>query len=80
MKAFLALGVIKSVLEKLVFIKFFAFTKSDFLNLVNFGFLNFANFVIVDKFSILPVILLEIPASPVPLAPPCTSYSLIWML
>ena len=43
MKAFLVLKVRKSVLEEL------AFTKSDFLDLVTFGFL--ADFVVVDRYS-----------------------------
>ena len=44
MKTFWALEVRKSVSKKLVF------TKSDFLGLVNFGFLDFANFVDFYKF------------------------------
>ncbi len=43
----------KSILEKLVFTKIFAFIKFDFLGLVNFGFLDLVDFVIVDRFSIL---------------------------
>lgn len=45
-KAFLAPKVRKSVLEKLVFVK------SEFL--VNFIFLDLPNFVLFDRFSILP--------------------------
>ncbi len=52
MKAFLALGVRKSVSEELTFIKL-AFSKSDFLDLVDFGFLDLAKFAIVDRFLIL---------------------------
>ncbi len=44
MKAFLALGVRKPVLEELTFAKL-TFSKSDFLDLVNFA--------MVDRFSIL---------------------------
>ncbi len=52
MKAFLALVVRKSVPE-LTFTKL-TFGKSDFLDLVNFDFLNLAKFIIVDRFLILP--------------------------
>ena len=45
MKVFLAPEIRKSVLEEL------AFTKSVFLGLVNFGFLDLANFVTVYRFS-----------------------------
>ncbi len=54
MKAFLTPRVRKSVLEELAFAKFWAFTKSDFLSLVNFGFLDLANFTMVDRFLIIP--------------------------
>ncbi len=64
MKASLALGIRKSIPEKLVFAKFWAFTKSDFLSLVNFGFLDLADFVIVDRFLIL------LPTLPPPIALP----------
>ncbi len=64
MKASLALGVRKSVLEELAFVKFWAFTKSDFLGLVNFGFLDLANFATVDRFLILPPISSPLPALP----------------
>ena len=50
-KTFLASEVRKSVLEELVF------AKSDSLSLVNFGFLDFADFVVVDRFLILSPIL-----------------------
>lgn len=51
MKAFLAIGVKKSVLKEVAFAKshFLAFV---FLNLVRFKFLDLANFVIVNRFSI----------------------------
>ena len=56
MKAFLALEIRKSIPGEL------AFAKSDFLNLVNFNFLDLADFVAVDRFSkFLP--------TPLPLAP-----------
>lgn len=55
MKAFLAPGVKKSVSEELILIK--SFINFDFLDLVKFAFLNFAKFVIIDKFSIFPSIL-----------------------
>ena len=45
MKVFLALGVRKSVPEK---------AKSGTLGLVNFGFLDFADFAAVDRFLIIP--------------------------
>ncbi len=49
MKASLAPKVRKSVLKELVF------AKSDFLGLVNFGFLDLADFAVVNRFSkILP--------------------------
>ena len=48
MKAFLALEVRKSV-SNLAFV----FSKSDFLGLVDFDFLNLAEFATVDKFLIL---------------------------
>ncbi len=48
MKAFLALGIRKSVTQ-LIFTKF-AFSKSDFLDLVNFNFLDLANFVAIVRF------------------------------
>ncbi len=59
-KAFLAMKVKKSV-PKLTFAKL-AFSKSNFLDLVNFGFLNLvksdfldlAKFAMVDRFLILP--------------------------
>ncbi len=50
MKAFLASRIRKSVLKKLVFAKFWAFTKFDFLGLVNFSFLDLADFAMVDRF------------------------------
>ena len=50
-KAFLAPKIRKSVLKELAFIK------SDFLGLANFGFLDLANFVAVDRFSKLVPIL-----------------------
>ena len=56
MKTFLALGVRKSILEELTFAKL-AFSKFDFLDLVNFDFLDLAKFVTVDKFLILLLIL-----------------------
>ncbi len=59
MKASLAPGVRKSVLK-------LAFGKSDFLDLVSFGFLDLADFTAVDRFSKLP------PTSPPP-APAATS-------
>ncbi len=80
MKAFLALGVRKSVPKKLVYAKFFAFTKSDFLGLVNFDFLDLANFVAVDKFSIFPPTLSVPPVLSVLLAPSCTFYFFTWVL
>ena len=50
MKAFLALKVRKSIPEELVF------TKSDFLGLVNFGFLDLANFAVIDStLTFLPI-------------------------
>ncbi len=52
MKAFLASRIRKSVL-KLTFIKL-AFDKSDILDLVNFNFLDLAEFVIGNKVLILP--------------------------
>ncbi len=54
MKAFLALRVKKSIPKELAFAKFWDFTKSDFLGLVNFGFLDLADFATVDRFLILP--------------------------
>ncbi len=60
MKAILTSEVRKSVLEKLAFTKFWAFTKSDFLGLVNFGFLDLADFATVDRFLIVPPTLLLI--------------------
>ena len=45
MKVSLAPEVRKSVLKKL------AFTKSGFLDLVNFSFLDLADFVAIDRFS-----------------------------
>ena len=53
MKAFLAPKVRKSVL-KLAFV----FSKYDFLGLVDFDFLDLAKFTTIDKFLILPPILL----------------------
>ncbi len=63
MKASLALKVRKSVPEELAFAKFWAFIKSDFLGLVNFGFLDLDNFAAVNRFLILP-------PTPPPAAPP----------
>lgn len=54
-KVFLALEVIKSVLEELVFVK------SKFLNLAKFDFLDLIKFVIIDRFFIF------IPISPLPI-------------
>ncbi len=51
MKVFLALRVRKSILE-LTFTKS-AFGKSDFLDLVNFYFLDLVKFSMVDRFLIL---------------------------
>ncbi len=60
-KVFLALGVRKSVLE-LILAKL-AFGKSDFLNLVDFYFLDLADFAIVDRFSkFLPTLPPPVPA------------------
>ncbi len=59
MKAFLALGVRKSVLK-------LAFAKSDFLDLVSFGFLDLAGFITVDRF-------LRLLLTPPLLAPPAAS-------
>ncbi len=59
MKAFLTLGVRKSV-PKLTFAKL-AFDKFDFLHLVNFDFLDLADFAAVDRFS-------KLPPTPPPLA------------
>ena len=47
MKAFLTPKIRKSVPELA-----FVFGKSDFLDLVNFDFLNLAKFITIDKFSI----------------------------
>ena len=64
MKAFLAPEIRKSISEKL------AFAKPDFLNLVNFGFLDLANFAIVDRFSkLLPIL-----PSLTPIVPLSTSW------
>lgn len=54
MKVFLALGVIKLVLKKLIFIK--SFSKFDFLDLVKSDFLNLVKFTTFSIFSILPPI------------------------
>ncbi len=74
MKAFLALGVRNSVPE-LTLVKL-AFGKSDFLDLVNFDFLDLADFAAVDRFS-------KLPSTPPPSAPPAalgaSSFS-AWML
>ncbi len=51
MKACLASGVKKSVLKELIFAKL-AFDKSDFLNLVDFSFLDLAKFAAVVRFLI----------------------------
>ena len=59
-KAFLALEGRKSILEELIF------AKSDFLGLVNFGFLDFANFVAVDRFLILPQTSSQLASTPAP--------------
>ena len=48
MKAFLAPEVRKSV-PKFAF----AFSKSDFLDLIDFNFLDLAKFITIDRFSIL---------------------------
>lgn len=50
MKASIALGVRKSVLEDLVFTKsnFLAFVKSNFLNFAKFGFLDLVKFDFFD--------------------------------
>ncbi len=61
MKAFSALEIWKSVPEELTIAKFWAFTKSDFLGLVNFGFLDLADFISVNRFLIL------LPIFPAPL-------------
>ena len=53
----MALKIRKSVPKELVF------AKSDFLDLVNFGFLDFADFAAVDRFLIFSV-------ASQPLAPP----------
>ncbi len=50
MKAFLASKVGKSVSKELTLAKFWTFTKSDFLGLVNYSFLDLANFAVVDRF------------------------------
>ncbi len=55
MKAFLASKIRKSVSEELTFAKL-AFGKSDFLNLVDFDFLDLADFIAVDRFSKFPPI------------------------
>ncbi len=60
MKAFLTLRVRKSVPEEL------AFAKSDFLTLVNFGFLDLADFAVVNRFLIFLLL-------PAPLLVPSTS-------
>ncbi len=60
MKVFLALRVKKSVLKEL------AFAKSDFLVLVNFGFLDLTDFAAINRFLILLPTLL--PSAP-PAAP-----------
>ncbi len=52
-EAFLAPGVRKSVPE-LSFAKL-AFGKSDFLDLIDFDFLDLAKFAMVDRFLILPL-------------------------
>lgn len=57
MKAFLALKIRKSVSEK---------AKSNSLGLVNFGFLDFANLAVVDRFLILLPASLPLASSPVP--------------
>lgn len=62
MKVFLVSGVKKSVLLKLTFIKFWTYITSDFLGLVNFGFLDLDNFVMVDRFSILSPTLSILPS------------------
>ena len=63
MKAFLAPEIRKSVLGEL------AFAKSDFWDLVNFGFLDLVNFLAVDRFSkLLPTS--PLPAPVVPLGTP----------
>ncbi len=49
MKAFMTLKIKKSVPKKLAF----AFNKSDFLHLADFGLLDLAKFTMVDRFSIL---------------------------
>ncbi len=54
MKAFLASGIRKPIPE-LTFAKL-AFSKSDFLDLVDFDFLDLADFAAVDRFSKLPSI------------------------
>ena len=69
-KTFLALKIRKSV-PKLAF----AFSKSDFLGLVNFDFLDLVKFLIVDRFSILPSILP--PTPPPPTLPPPTPPALV---
>ncbi len=51
MKAFLALGVRKSVSKE------FAYGKFDFLDLIDFDFLDLAKFTTVDRFLILPLFL-----------------------
>ena len=66
MKAFLAPGIRKSV-PKIAF----TFSKSDFLGLNNFEFLDLAKFATVDRFLILlstPSFLSTPPLVPLPLA------------
>lgn len=75
MKAFLASEVRKSFLVEFVFAK--SFSKVDILDLAKSDFYDLIDFVTVDKFLILPSILLLLSLS---LTLPNTSWLLIWVL
>lgn len=62
MKAFLALGVRKSVPEELIFAKSKYF-KSDFVNFAKFGFLT--NFLMVNRFLMFLLIVSLSPLLPI---------------
>ncbi len=68
MKASLAPGVRKSIPE-------LAFAKSDFLDLVSFGFLDLADFTAINRFSKLP----PTPLLPAPPAAPSPSWFSAWV-